>query len=313
MHLTFIAARALLFSLAFMGLWFWLLLRVRPLSRAWDALIPQWVTWPGVTLIIAGGLGIVTCVALFVVRGRGTPAIFDAPARFVTIGPYRHVRNPMYLSAVITFSGLALYHRSFAVMVCAATWFLAIHLFVLAVEEPGLRQRFGPSYEEYCRRVRRWWPRPVAIAALVALISASVTAQAARRDFSGTWILNVAASDYGLFPAPERRTDVIEHRGSILKVKRTEVPSGGRERSAEWSCSTEGVECTNVIGGNDMKSTVRWEGAVLVIDTKTTYTQQPATIQDRWTLAPDGRVLTISRHASSPEGTADQVFALERR
>src|SRR5947209_8010491 len=36
---------------------------------------------------------------------------------------------------------------------------LGVHLFVTFYEEPTLHERFGKSYEEYCRNVRRWWPR----------------------------------------------------------------------------------------------------------------------------------------------------------
>ena len=35
------------------------------------------------------------CVKDFVVRGRGTPAPFDPPARLVPQGPYQYVRNPL--------------------------------------------------------------------------------------------------------------------------------------------------------------------------------------------------------------------------
>ena len=31
--------------------------------------------------------------------------------------------------------------------------------FVVFYEEPTLRKKFGVEYEEYCRNVRRWWPR----------------------------------------------------------------------------------------------------------------------------------------------------------
>ena len=36
---------------------------------------------------------------------------------------------------------------------------LGVHLFVIGYEEPTLRRKFGAEYEEYCRHVRRWWPR----------------------------------------------------------------------------------------------------------------------------------------------------------
>lgn len=159
---AFIAARALIFAAAFMGGWFWLVLRLQPLSREWDTALPVWIAAPGIALGSAGALGMVLCIALFVVRGRGTPAIFDAPRRFVAVGPYRYVRNPMYLSAFATFCGFGLYVRSFAVLIFAAAWFLMIHTFVLFIEEPGLRRRFGRTYDEYCRRVHRWMPRAAA-------------------------------------------------------------------------------------------------------------------------------------------------------
>lgn len=36
---------------------------------------------------------------------------------------------------------------------------LCVYLFVVFYEEPTLRKKFGIDYEEYCRNVRRWWPR----------------------------------------------------------------------------------------------------------------------------------------------------------
>ena len=158
MSSIFIAVRALVFAVAFMGGWFWLVLRLQPLSRDWDTSLPGWISVPGAALAVAGTLGILTCVALFVVRGRGTPALFDAPRRFVATGPYRYVRNPMYLSGLATFVGFGLYVRSLAVLAFAAVWFLLVHAVVLWIEEPGLQHRFGETYEDYCRRVRRWVP-----------------------------------------------------------------------------------------------------------------------------------------------------------
>jgi protein-S-isoprenylcysteine O-methyltransferase Ste14 len=164
MRTVFIAARALVFAVAFMGAWFWVVLRVQPLSREWDVSLPVWIAAPGFGLGLAGTLGIIVCVALFVVRGRGTPAIFDAPQRFVAVGPYKYVRNPMYLSGVATFLGFGLSVRSLAVIAFAGAWFLLIHAFVVFIEEPGLRRRFGGTYEAYLHRVPRWMPHVTAAA-----------------------------------------------------------------------------------------------------------------------------------------------------
>jgi Phospholipid methyltransferase len=49
------------------------------------------------TLLTAGGALYAWCVWNFAVVGRGTPAPIDAPKKLVTHGPYRFVRNPMYL------------------------------------------------------------------------------------------------------------------------------------------------------------------------------------------------------------------------
>jgi len=48
---------------------------------------------------------------------------------------------------------------SLAAIVVVAIVALAVHLFVVFYEEPTLRGKFGEAYQEYCRHVRRWWPR----------------------------------------------------------------------------------------------------------------------------------------------------------
>jgi protein-S-isoprenylcysteine O-methyltransferase Ste14 len=112
----------------------------------------------GASLVIAGGALAIWCILTFVVRGKGTPAPFDPPRRLVVSGPYRFVRNPMYLGAGLALLGAGLFYRS-AVIGGYAGLFLAVtHLFVRVYEEPALHAGFGEEYEEYCRRTRRWWP-----------------------------------------------------------------------------------------------------------------------------------------------------------
>ena len=73
------------------------------------------LSWSGVTkppgLGVAQALGMVAaalgaaialwCIFALALLGKGTPAPFDPPRRLVIRGPYRFVRNPMYLGAAL--------------------------------------------------------------------------------------------------------------------------------------------------------------------------------------------------------------------
>jgi protein-S-isoprenylcysteine O-methyltransferase Ste14 len=105
---------------------------------------------------LAGLTLTVSCVLAFVALGKGTPAPFDPPRRLVSRGPYRLLRNPMYLGAGLWVLGLAMFYQSPGLVVYAAVFMLVAHVFVLVYEEPTLRRLFGDEYREYCARVRRW-------------------------------------------------------------------------------------------------------------------------------------------------------------
>lgn len=113
----------------------------------------------GLVLGAAGAALALWCVLTFVFVGRGTPAPFDPPLRLVVQGPYRAVRNPMYLGAGLALAAAALFYQSLVLVAYTALFLLATHGIVIWYEEPTLRRTFGPDYEAYCRRVSRWWPR----------------------------------------------------------------------------------------------------------------------------------------------------------
>ncbi len=133
----------------------WLLMRHWP--AGFDATGP--VRHAGLGLIVAGGMGLLLCFWDFARHGRGTPAPIDAPKRLVVRGLYRHVRNPMYVCVVTILIGEALRFGSRALAGWAVAVWLVFSLFVMLVEEPGLRKRFGAEYEGYCKKVGRWVPR----------------------------------------------------------------------------------------------------------------------------------------------------------
>lgn len=159
----FTVLRGLLYSTAFIGLWAWLASYVRRFDPQIPLTLPSWLVPVGLLLACAGGLVAAACIATFVTTGRGTPAPFDPPQRFVAVGPYRYVRNPMYLGAAAVLLGAGLFISSPSVCLLALGFLLLMHLFVVLHEEAALTARFGDDYLRYKATVHRWLVRrPVA-------------------------------------------------------------------------------------------------------------------------------------------------------
>ena len=115
--------------------------------------------WLGVWLLANGvGLG-AWCVNLFNVEGQGTPLPLDPPRRFIVSGPYRYVRNPMFLGAFLILGGQMAICESSVLAVYTLALMVGAHLFVRYWEEPDLARRFGEPYRQYQQQVPRWIPR----------------------------------------------------------------------------------------------------------------------------------------------------------
>jgi protein-S-isoprenylcysteine O-methyltransferase Ste14 len=160
----FVLARAVTYATLFVG-FFLVALPARVLSAA--AVTPPSAVGPaqvaGLAIAVCGALLALACIFTFAFAGRGTPAPFDPPRRLVVSGPYRWLRNPMYLGAAIAMAGAAIYYGSIALAIYVAAFLGATHLFVIAYEEPTLRHLFDGAYDRYCAEVHRWRPRSVTL------------------------------------------------------------------------------------------------------------------------------------------------------
>ena len=113
----------------------------------------------GILLLALGVSGYLWCALDFAFAGRGTPAPIDPPKVLVVRGLYRYARNQMYISVLLVLIGESVLFRSWTLCRYALVVWGGFHLFVMVYEEPTLREKFGESYEEYCKRVNRWLPR----------------------------------------------------------------------------------------------------------------------------------------------------------
>jgi protein-S-isoprenylcysteine O-methyltransferase Ste14 len=153
---SFVILRGLLYSAAFVWLWTWLAMWARSFDARIPVSLPVWLRPPGFVLAFAGALLAGWCIATFVTTGRGTPAPFDPPREFVASGPYRWVRNPMYVGGAAVILGAGLAVSSPSIVMLALLFLLIMHLFVVVHEEPTLAGKFGASYQKYCASVDRW-------------------------------------------------------------------------------------------------------------------------------------------------------------
>ena len=94
----------------------------------------------------------------FALQGRGTPAPWAPPERFVERGSYRFLRSPMYLGVLLLIVGQALVLGREILYLWAVGAWLMFTAFLAFFEEPQLRDRFGAGYDDYRRRVHRWLP-----------------------------------------------------------------------------------------------------------------------------------------------------------
>ena len=156
----FVLVRAVTYAALFIG---FVLVYLPGRFLSWSGVPqPEFVGGPQIGGMLIGAIGAVLalwCLLAFAFIGKGTPAPFDPPRRLVIRGPYRFVRNPMYISAATALAGTALFYQSWSLLVFTGLFLLATHLFVISYEEPTLRRTFGEEYEAYCVQVNRWLVR----------------------------------------------------------------------------------------------------------------------------------------------------------
>jgi hypothetical protein len=162
---------------------------------------------------------------------------------------------------------------------------------------------------EYKEMIRKLISLSVLIFALPLV---SVLAQQ-KPDYSGTWKLNVAKSEFGAFPGPTSRTDVIAQKEPVITSNVTTDGSQGK-LAYTANYSTDGKETTNSIGEFVSKSTARWDGDKLIINSKLKINDADIEVVATWVLAADGKTLTLSSHISAGAmGETDQKLTFEKQ
>ena len=113
--------------------------------------------WGWLGLVLMGAAFFLTKWAKDMFADAGTNVNPQKPAlAIVTDGPFQHTRNPMYVSFLLLYAGLALLSGSPWMLLLLFPLFYILDQKVITPEEEYLAEKFGEEYTDYKARVRRW-------------------------------------------------------------------------------------------------------------------------------------------------------------
>lgn len=145
--------------------------------------------------------------------------------------------------------------------------------------------------------------RVLLLATITAVILPFVGHAQSKADFSGTWTLDTAKSD----PAPQGRggggaaTLTIKQTGTELSIM-----SEGRQGPQTLTYKLDGSESTNQMmgrgGATSAKSTAKWDGASLVIETTREFNGMSITTKEVRRLDNGGKEMQVESTTQTPNG-----------
>jgi protein-S-isoprenylcysteine O-methyltransferase Ste14 len=116
--------------------------------------------WPliiGLIITISGQAirGATIGLAYIIRGGRGGKVYAE---ELVTTGIFAHCRNPLYVGNILMLLGVGILANSLIYLLLVMPVFLFIYQSIVLAEENFLKQKFGQAFEEYAKKVNRWFP-----------------------------------------------------------------------------------------------------------------------------------------------------------
>ncbi len=116
---------------------------------------PSLLAWSGVLPMLLG-LGLLIHASGRFARIGTNIDTFRPPGVLVTDGVFAVTRNPMYLGFVLLLGGLCLLLGTATPWLPWLAFLAAARFWYIPFEERACSARFGPAYDDYRRRTRRW-------------------------------------------------------------------------------------------------------------------------------------------------------------
>ncbi len=147
---------------------------------------------------------------------------------------------------------------------------------------------------------------------IVLLFMAAALPAADHPNFTGSWKMNAAKSDFGPLPKPSQYDRKIDHQDPVIRMSVHQASPMG-ERTVDANLRTDGRETTNTSPTGEAKTTGRWNGRDLDLITTRPMEGGNVVTRESWTLSADGRTLTSITHMQTPRGMFEIKLVLDKQ
>lgn len=110
-------------------------------------------------VLVVLGLGIMVAAVLQMARQKTTVIPRRNPSSLVTTGVFAWSRNPIYLADAIVLTGAILWLDAVLALPLVAGFVWVIQTRFIRDEEARLTLAFGPEFDLWAERTRRWFGR----------------------------------------------------------------------------------------------------------------------------------------------------------
>ena len=136
---------------------------------------------------------------------------------------------------------------------------------------------------------------------LLLSIAATMLFAADKPNYSGHWVVDLAKSDFGMMPPPEKMERDIDHKDPQMQIKSVQKSERG-EFTSESKYTTDGKEATIQMRNRDAKVVAKWVDNKLEVNVKSEFNGTSIGQKETWTLSDDGKTLTTQSEIQAPQG-----------
>ena len=154
--------------------------------------------------------------------------------------------------------------------------------------------------------------RRILIVAALAAMASLIAFAADKPNFSGTWKINSAKSDFGPMPAPETFERTIDHKDPEMKIKTVQSVQGN-ERTSEIAYTIDGAPHNIKLGMGEAQVTAQWKGSSMEVSSKREIQGNEIKSIEVWSLSEDGKTLTTESTINAPQGEFKIKLVLDKQ